>query len=298
MKLKYLLLVLVFLWANNTSTAFNNDPCPNPSESGFVQIPSVTSAMHTVLISVTGNCTQQNGSCDMSSYGVSTRVFGNTVSGWSPHQISNTGNGGSKNLYNSTISWTSNIEDGFLTIEVTATNNGQIIDQTTITMECEDNMSESCCDLPPYGCAETTEYICNQMGGIFSPTFSCVWFRNRYLCASPPNLASGSGGGGGGMVAKNNPAEPIKALNYKRLDVAVWSNGNELLLNIEIPNSGQLNIQIYNLAGQSVYEQSSKVSKGHYSRNLPLSNQLSPGMYFININIEGQQLTKKFILSR
>ncbi len=110
----------------------------------------------------------------------------------------------------------------------------------------------------------------------------------------------GSGSGTSPRIAPGNIHEALLAnhLKPKHLNVNVLQSlDHSIQLNIEVPESEQINIQIFSLAGQPIYQQTSYVLKGIYSKTIQLPNNILTGIYFINIRTEKEQVTKKVIIA-
>lgn len=307
MKLKYFLFYIL-LFTVSTFVNANDDPCPNPQDSGFLEIPSIAGNPHNVEVLAFGNCGEANGECQLSEFNVKTRsLSGGGNNPWLSDTTSNTGQGGSNTIFDTDISWTSEMNNGALIITVTATNDGVVVDETTLMLECKDNRDKGCCDLPPSGCAGSmTEYACDNIGGIFWLTAICSPgdANRRPSCKELPPLASGSGEEGGGMgagkssnVEETNEDSEVQAKQLA-LDYHYNASYKSIRLNVQVPKSNLMNIQIYNLSGQVIYQQSSYALKGSYSKSIQLSNNISTGIYFINIRLGNRQITKKIMIAQ
>lgn len=80
-------------------------------------------------------------------------------------------------------------------------------------------------------------------------------------------------------------------------DFNVFPNPNKgnFTVNFYIHDEGMLQARLYNLDGALFYEFDEYVSKGSYEKTINLKDKLSKGVYYLELRIGEQQVTKKII---
>lgn len=72
------------------------------------------------------------------------------------------------------------------------------------------------------------------------------------------------------------------------------SNG-QFALSFQAPEEGNLNIEVRDLQGRTVYEESASEFNGIYQNNIDISGE-SAGVYFLTVSLNGRSMTKKLVM--
>ena len=87
---------------------------------------------------------------------------------------------------------------------------------------------------------------------------------------------------------------------YNSTDLKIYPNPTTGKLTVEatLSNDGKLNVEIYNLLNQKLLSFEGDDSNNKYfKKEIDVSNQ-ADGVYFIRLKVDGQNITKKFILKK
>ncbi|MDP5171610.1 MAG: T9SS type A sorting domain-containing protein [Bacteroidia bacterium] len=68
-----------------------------------------------------------------------------------------------------------------------------------------------------------------------------------------------------------------------------------VMLNFQSAEEGEMNIEVRDLQGRSVYQQSEADFRGAYTNDIDLSSE-SAGVYFLTVTINGKSVTKKIVM--
>ncbi|MFK7907983.1 MAG: T9SS type A sorting domain-containing protein, partial [Chitinophagales bacterium] len=69
----------------------------------------------------------------------------------------------------------------------------------------------------------------------------------------------------------------------------------QVSIHFQNPNSGQLQLKVMNIHGQEVFQSNSTVQSGLNELQLDVNNW-SDGVYILQLEIEGQQITSKIVV--
>lgn len=72
------------------------------------------------------------------------------------------------------------------------------------------------------------------------------------------------------------------------------SNG-QFALSFQAPEEGNLNIEVRDLQGRTIYEESASDFNGIYQNNIDISGE-SAGVYFLTVTLNGRSMTKKLVM--
>jgi len=131
------------------------------------------------------------------------------------------------------------------------------------------------------------ELFCKKIGPCYSCTPEMVDTINWCKC-----------NGGGGVF--RSMVEQDMIMGYEKLSVELFPNPtpSEIIVRLQSPVSGKLNIELFDMSGNLVKESTSMMLKGYLSKKLNLSANLSPGMYLVKVTVGEQSVTEQIIISR
>lgn len=87
---------------------------------------------------------------------------------------------------------------------------------------------------------------------------------------------------------------------YNSTDLKIYPNptAGKLIIEAELEKNGKLNVEIYNLLNQKLLSfEGDDSNNKYYKKEIDVSNQ-ADGVYFIHLKVDGQNITKKFILKK
>lgn len=115
----------------------------------------------------------------------------------------------------------------------------------------------------------------------------------------PDDCGSGSGAGARSITDDLGAAQRLKLIPTAiSVDVYPNPNNGDFMLNINSPESNQMNIQLYSMTRQLVYHDAFYLIKGKYQKNISLSKDLPNGLYILRAQIGEEALLKKIIISK
>ena len=82
--------------------------------------------------------------------------------------------------------------------------------------------------------------------------------------------------------------------NLSELKIRNHPVGKDLQIEITLPNTTELSINIYNTAGQLMYAGRHSAAKGAYQISIPFAH-LSPGSYILEVVSDRERISRKFI---
>jgi len=84
------------------------------------------------------------------------------------------------------------------------------------------------------------------------------------------------------------------------LNIKVYPNpikaGNALNLEMDIPSSEELVINLVNMSGANVYHNESHVGSGIQTKEINLAGNLKPGIYVLNVIYQGKATSEKIYI--
>lgn len=97
-----------------------------------------------------------------------------------------------------------------------------------------------------------------------------------------------------------NVISAILNSKYKNTEIVVRPipTSNTITLDIESASNSNSVISVYNFSGQKVLEINKKITEGKNSLTLEEINDLSSGIYYINLMVDNKTFTKKFVVSK
>ncbi|MEX2596103.1 MAG: T9SS type A sorting domain-containing protein [Salibacteraceae bacterium] len=95
------------------------------------------------------------------------------------------------------------------------------------------------------------------------------------------------------LMSKDDYEDCVAPTSFSDNEIRVFNQGKIVNADFYLDRSASANIQVFNVMGQPVYQNKATVG---YSRESIDLNSVDAGVYFVNIRINGQTLTKKVIL--
>ena len=147
-----------------------------------------------------------------------------------------------------------------------------------LTGECDDT-----------GCWEQLEGVCIKRE-LYGPFFECDCYHL-----------------GSGFDNNSNPKNEPKQIHesfdahsdiipdHLSLRLAPNPADEAITLLFEIPQSNELEVSIYNLSGQQIYQFETYVLKGKYQHRIRLNEDVSPGIYIVKAKVGEEELIQKLI---
>ncbi len=115
----------------------------------------------------------------------------------------------------------------------------------------------------------------------------------------PDDCGSGAGAYARSITDDLGAAQRLKLIPTAiSVDVYPNPNNGDFMLNINSPESNQVNIQLYSMTRQLVYHDAFYLIKGKYQKNISLSKDLPNGLYILRAQIGEEALLKKIIISK
>ncbi len=97
---------------------------------------------------------------------------------------------------------------------------------------------------------------------------------------------------------KNKIISEDHGMQFRDLSLKLSPNPTNGIFNLEmdIPKSGIINIQIFDIYGQMVFHEQSYALKGVFRKQIELSNNLAEGAYFIKVSNNAKFVSKRILL--
>ena len=96
----------------------------------------------------------------------------------------------------------------------------------------------------------------------------------------------------------NHSPEYNKKVSLSELEILPNPNNGKFNISFKNEHEGEMQLSLYNLNMQLMYESTSFIPAGIYHNKIDFPEKLGTGIYFLEVKTDGQHFNKKIVVNR